>query len=78
MCKIVALKSIRLYQKTLSLDHGPLSALYSEGFCRYTPTCSQYTYEAIEKYGVAKGSWLGFKRICRCTPWAKGGHDPVT
>lgn len=77
MCKWLALKSIRLYQKTLSLDHGPLSILYSEGFCRYQPTCSQYTYEAIKKYGVFKGSWMGFKRILRCTPWSKGGEDPV-
>ncbi len=77
MCKYVALKSIRLYQKTLSFDHGPMAVFYSEGFCRYHPTCSQYTYEAIDKYGVIKGSWLGIKRICRCTPWSKGGEDPV-
>jgi putative membrane protein insertion efficiency factor len=77
MFKYLAKKAIRLYQKTLSLDHGPLSIFYSEGFCRYRPTCSQYTYEAIDKYGVIKGSWLGLKRICRCTPWAKGGDDPV-
>lgn len=77
MFKYLALKSIRLYQKTFSLDHGPLSALYSEGFCRYKPTCSQYTYEAIEKYGLIKGGWLGLKRIFRCTPWARGGWDPV-
>jgi len=75
--KFLALKGIRLYQKTLSFDHGPLSFLYSEGFCRFKPTCSQYSYEAIEKYGTLKGGWLGFKRILRCTPWAKGGWDPV-
>ncbi len=75
--KYLALNAIRLYQKTLSLDHGPLSFFYSEGFCRFQPTCSQYTYEAIDKYGVIRGSWLGLKRICRCTPWAKGGEDPV-
>ena len=77
MGKFLALKLIRLYQKTLSFDHGPLSFFYSEGFCRFKPTCSQYTYEAVEKYGVLKGSWLGFKRILRCTPWARGGEDPV-
>lgn len=77
MFKFLALKLIRAYQKTLSLDHGPLSFLYSEGFCRFHPTCSQYTYEAIDKYGVFKGSWLGLKRICRCNPWNKGGEDPV-
>ena len=75
--KFVALKFIRFYQKTLSFDHGPLSIFYSEGFCQYRPTCSQYTYEAIEKYGAFKGGWLGFRRILRCTPWAAGGDDPV-
>ncbi len=77
MIKYFALKSIRFYQKTLSFDHGPLSFLYSEGFCRFKPTCSQYTYESIKKYGVIKGGWQGFKRICRCSPLSKGGWDPV-
>jgi len=45
--------------------------------CRYTPTCSQYALEAIQKYGVFKGSWLGFKRVMRCHPFRPGGYDPV-
>ncbi|MGE0568707.1 MAG: membrane protein insertion efficiency factor YidD [Bacteroidia bacterium] len=45
--------------------------------CRYSPTCSQYTIEALEKYGFFKGIWLGFKRIIRCHPWGGHGHDPV-
>ena len=45
--------------------------------CRFQPTCSVYAYEAIEKHGAIKGSWLGFKRLLRCGPWTPGGYDPV-
>ncbi|NOZ14099.1 MAG: membrane protein insertion efficiency factor YidD [Acidobacteria bacterium] len=45
--------------------------------CRFTPTCSRYGYEAIEKYGVLKGGWMAVKRILRCNPFHSGGHDPV-
>ncbi len=45
--------------------------------CIYYPTCSEYTYQAIEKYGILRGSWMGFLRILRCNPFARGGHDPV-
>jgi hypothetical protein len=45
--------------------------------CIYSPTCSEYALEAIEKYGAAKGGWLAFRRILRCNPFCRGGHDPV-
>jgi uncharacterized protein len=75
--KKILLFLIKIYQKTLSLDHGPLSYIYSERLCRFHPSCSQYTYEAVEKYGSLKGLFLGFKRIIRCHPWNDGGYDPV-
>ena len=60
---------IKLYQILLSPLLGQS--------CRYHPTCSQYTIEAIDKYGPVKGIWLGTKRIARCHPWGGSGHDPV-
>jgi len=65
----IALGAIRGYQKLLSPFFGRN--------CRYYPTCSAYTAEAIEIHGVAAGSWLGLKRIGRCHPWHDGGFDPV-
>ena len=58
---------IRFYQLAIS----PLKP----GCCRYYPTCSTYTLQAIEKYGPLKGSWMGLKRILRCHPFHKGGYD---
>ena len=60
---------IKLYQILISPLLGPS--------CRFTPTCSEYTIEAIQKYGPLKGGWLGFRRILRCHPWGGCGHDPV-
>ena len=45
--------------------------------CRFEPTCSDYARQAVEKYGAVKGTWMGVKRIFRCQPFCKGGHDPV-
>lgn len=45
--------------------------------CRFEPTCSEYARQAVEKYGALKGTWMGLKRILRCQPFCKGGHDPV-
>jgi len=72
---IVAL--IKLYQKTLSFDHSPLKHFYPHGFCRFTPSCSQYGVEAISKYGIILGGIKTSWRILRCNPWNKGGYDPV-
>jgi len=60
---------IKLYQWIISPILGPK--------CRFTPSCSQYTLEALKKYGVFKGTWLGIKRISRCHPWGGHGYDPV-
>jgi len=67
--KQIALNLISLYQTTIS-KVTPHS-------CCFQPTCSHYTYEAIEKYGLARGGWLGTKRLARCNPFSKGGYDPV-
>ena len=76
--KKLALRCIRLYQKFLSWDHGYLNRLFPYlKVCRFSPTCSDYTYEAIEKYGLLKGAVLGLKRILRCHPLGGKGFDPV-
>jgi len=68
MFKKIALTLIKIYQK--------ISAL-TPSRCRFYPTCSEYTKQAIIKYGFLKGAWLGIKRICRCHPFNDGGYDPV-
>ena len=45
--------------------------------CRFEPTCSEYATQAVEKYGAVRGTWMAIKRILRCQPFCKGGHDPV-
>ena len=67
--KYAVLSAIWVYQRTLS-HLLPTS-------CRYYPTCSHYSQEAVEKYGVVKGTWLGVKRLGRCRPLGGQGYDPV-
>lgn len=68
--KKVFLALIRFYQRAVSP--------YTPAACRFTPTCSQYAYEAITKYGVFKGGWLALRRLLRCNPFYKGDReDPV-
>jgi len=75
--KTISLSIIKLYQHTLSPDHGFLKYLKPFGCCRFYPTCSEYSYQAIKKYGFFKGSYLGIKRLCKCNPFHPGGYDPV-
>lgn len=63
--KKLVLKILVFYKKYLSRGF----------YCRFVPTCSEYTYEAVEKYGVVKGLFLGFKRLLKCNPWGKKGID---
>lgn len=67
--KAATLALLRFYKRFISPGLG--------SNCRYYPSCSQYAYEAIEKYGVLKGGWMGVKRVASCQPFGKGGYDPV-
>lgn len=68
--KAILLFLIRVYQRTLSRALPPNQ-------CRFYPSCSHYAYEAIDKYGALKGSWMAAKRLARCQPFNPGGYDPV-
>lgn len=67
--KTFFLAFLRFYQYAVS----PLLGRH----CRFHPTCSAYMMEALEKYGVLRGVWLGIKRLLRCNPWSRGGFDPL-
>src|SRR5437899_2566525 len=66
---------IRFYQFTISPVLSTLGGPSSG--CRFEPTCSRYFLEAVELHGIARGGWLGLKRLARCQPWGGCGHDPV-
>ena len=81
--KKLAIRLIRFYQKTAFFRHPLLKALFLSDLpagrqvlgCRFQPTCSEYSLQAIEKYGIIRGCLLSLKRIIRCHPWSKGGKD---
>lgn len=74
----IMVKLIEIYQKTVSPDHGGfLKIFYPHGYCRFTPSCSEYSKQAFLKYGFLKGLLKSIWRILRCNPWNKGGSDPV-
>ena len=65
--------AFRLYKATLS----PVLQAISPSRCLYLPTCSEYAYTAMSRFGIVRGSWLALRRVARCHPWGKGGLDPV-
>lgn len=77
MFKKLLLIFIRIYQKTLSTDHGLLGKILGERWCRFYPSCSEYSYQAIDRFGIMRGISLSLKRVIRCHPWNKGGINPI-
>jgi len=66
---------IRVYQRTISPDHGFLKVFFRHGYCRFYPSCSEYGYQVIKKKGLFVGLFKTAWRILRCNPWNKGGVD---
>jgi uncharacterized protein len=79
MGKKIVLFLIKIYQEIFSLDHGFMGSLFpNTRYCKFSPTCSEYGYKVIQKYGAVKGGKLALKRIFKCNPWYKGNrYDPV-
>jgi uncharacterized protein len=68
---------IKAYQKTISPDHGILKDRHPYGYCRFYPSCSEYSKRAIEKHGIIKGIIKSLYRVIRCNPWNGGGVDDI-
>jgi putative membrane protein insertion efficiency factor len=69
---------IHFYQKTEVFHKQFFKTFFmTDAICRFRPTCSVYTYQAVEKYGAFRGLLLGLRRIIRCHPWSRGGYDPL-
>ena len=75
--RLIVLKGVKIYQKTLSFDQGWLKVFFPGGYCKFQPTCSDYAYLAVEKYGVIKGGIMALGRVLRCNPFNRGGYDPL-
>lgn len=82
--KKIVLESIRFYQRFLSLDTGVFAVALHRlvgttkgNVCRFTPRCSDYTYDAVNAYGILYGLYLGTRRVSRCHPFGGSGYDPV-
>ncbi|MDO8667984.1 MAG: membrane protein insertion efficiency factor YidD [bacterium] len=75
--RYIAVKILKVYQKTLSFDHGIFKVFYPHGFCRFHPTCSEYAIQSVEKYGFIKGGIKAVWRVLRCNPFNSGGFDPL-
>lgn len=76
--KQLILALIRRYQVWWSPDHSWRRQFYPTGCCRFYPSCSEYTYQAVEKFGAIKGLGMGLKRIAKCHPWREYSLDPVS
>jgi hypothetical protein len=78
LLRSLTLGAIRVYQRTLSLDHGVARYLVPAfGRCRFHPTCSVYGATAIARFGILRGGALAARRVLRCNPWSRGGVDAV-
>ncbi|MFH2063355.1 MAG: membrane protein insertion efficiency factor YidD [bacterium] len=76
--RFLPMVAIRFYQRLVSPDHSRIGqALFPDGYCRYWPSCSEYGFGALRRYGLLKGSVRTAWRVMRCNPWSAGGVDEV-
>jgi len=73
----IIINLIKFYQKIFSPDHGIFKNVFGYSRCRFHPSCSVYTLEAVSQYGLSLGIMLSLKRIFKCNPFNEGGYDPV-
>ena len=77
MLKFILVQFINSYQRSLSPDHGLFLAKFPYGYCKFYPSCSEYTKLSIIRFGSMRGVWLGIFRIIRCNPWSEPKIDKV-